>query len=218
MSLRLFNPAEWPTEQVQRRDGSWPRCRARSPEWHQTALRGPAPSPPGEGAAAPQRDASETSPCRRDGQAKPTARPPQGNGPRGPSARESRPRSAVLPHPIRVGAVLVRLVRRAASVYRAAVARGDRAALDLVVVDVRRPAGHRPGGQSKRNGVGREPQHDGRGRASPDVVRSRSPWLPQFGRPAPRAGPVVSHQGPFMGLFLRRGFRVSCDTQSLSGT
>lgn len=29
--------------------------------------------------------------------------------------------------------------------------------------------------------------------------------LPQFGRVAPQAGPVVTHQGSFMGLFFRRG-------------
>ena len=47
---------------------------------HQTALRGPAPGPSGTAAVTSEGDASETSPCRRTGQAKRRARPPKGHG------------------------------------------------------------------------------------------------------------------------------------------
>lgn len=49
-------------------------------------------------------------------------------------------------------------------------------------------AGRRPGGQSKRDGVGREPQRDREVEPQTIVAPARSPWLPQLGRRTPRPG------------------------------
>ena len=50
------------------------------PARHQTALRGQATFPSEKATVAASGDASETSPCRRTGKARRSARPPKGNG------------------------------------------------------------------------------------------------------------------------------------------
>src|SRR6185436_13887195 len=124
-------------------------------ERHQTALRGPVPAAPAEAAVTPKCDAPETSPCRTGGHSKRTARPPKGNGLGLASRRGNRdPRPALVPAPDRVGSVLIRLARRAASAHHAAVARGDSAGVCLVGVDLVHPTGHRPGANPNAMGSG----------------------------------------------------------------
>src|SRR6478672_12124019 len=77
MSLRLFNlfGAGRP---VTRSTGMVLATASRSVERHQTAFRGPAPSPSGGAAAGPKPGAPETSPCRQGGHSKRVARSPGG--------------------------------------------------------------------------------------------------------------------------------------------
>ena len=98
MSLRLFNPvrADRPT-QTQRRDGSCNGVTPAGRERSQTALRGPAALPSGGATVAPKRNAPETSPCRRDGHSKTTARPPEGDGFDGRRRGNRDPRPALAP-------------------------------------------------------------------------------------------------------------------------
>jgi len=75
-------------------------------ERHQTALWGPTPGPSGPAVVAPKRDASETSPCRRGGHSKRTARSPEGvtipaGDPRGNREPPSLVAPARRPHRLR---------------------------------------------------------------------------------------------------------------------
>src|SRR5688572_20624520 len=64
-------------------------------ERHQTALRGPAPSPSGKAAVTNEGDAAETSPCRRDRRFLDDGLDPRRGAARArPAAGESRPPSA----------------------------------------------------------------------------------------------------------------------------
>ena len=88
----------------------------------------------------------------------------RGDGPGWRSAGESRPPSVVVPAPDRIGSVRQRLARRAASVAHAA--RWRRLFSSWLISSTRALTGHRSGGQSQRDGVGRMPQHDTGGRTS----------------------------------------------------
>jgi len=163
---------------------------SRASERHQTALRGLVPSTPVEATVTPKRDAPETSPFRSGGHSKRTARPQWvtvgrwrfGGGIETPDRRCSGSH--------RVGSVLTQLARRAtrpttprshgATRRRLSPRDGSRPSS--------RPTGHRSGGQSKRDGVGRGPQRDGRGRASQDRRASAVAVVPQFGGQLPGPG------------------------------
>ena len=131
-------------------------------------------------------DASETSPCRRNGHAKRTARSPQ--GPRldaGVSARESRPPAVVVSSSRPHRPVSHRLVGRAASVACVA-GRNDACSQTSSISSA---SGRRPGGQSKCDGVGRVPQRGRRDRCPKSMPRQRGrPWRPSSAVELPRPG------------------------------
>jgi hypothetical protein len=77
MAFRLFNRSE-PTEFTQRRDGS-----SHGVSLNRAApnsLTGPVASASADATVTPKHDVLETSPCRRDGHSKSTARSPEGDG------------------------------------------------------------------------------------------------------------------------------------------
>ena len=144
------------------------------------------------------RGASETSPCRRAGDAKRRARPPKGDGDRKATRRGNRdPRAVGATSRYRVGSV-----RRHSVVGPHRVGDGSRR-----LVLIRSPA--------------RGPIQSRRGRACA-AARPKRSW-PQtrsrlavavdapVRRAAPRAGPVGDvarsmHQGPFMSFLFEEGF------------
>ena len=142
------------------------------------------------------RRASETSPCRRAGNAKRRARPPQGDS-RPPGRRRGNrdPRTLLVwPGclPRRLQLVFTRSSgRNSLSV----VAASDVAAIEDGLLRVRWWFfGHRPGGQSKSSGVGRVPQRDTTGswpqkKVSKVAVVVSAPVR----RAAPQVGPKVRH-------------------------
>jgi hypothetical protein len=141
------------------------------------------------------RRASETSPCRRAGNAKRRARPPQGDGKRPDRRRGNRDPRALLVWP---GC----LPRRLQLVFTRSSGRNS---LSVVAQSMSMQArtdsfgfdggffGHRPGGQSKLNGVGRVPQRDRRGRSLRRKSRSAVVVSAPVRRAAPQVGPKVRH-------------------------
>jgi len=96
MSLRLFNLFQ-AVDQSFAAPGWFLAAVSHSCERHQTVVRGRVPSPSGQATVAANDDASDTSPCRRNGHSKRTARSPKGDGFCRRAARESRPPSVVVP-------------------------------------------------------------------------------------------------------------------------
>src|SRR3954454_24657770 len=79
MSLCLFNPSE-SADRLLAAPGWFGTGVSLVSERHQTALRGRVPSASADATVGPKPDAPETSPCRRSGHSKRTARPPKGDG------------------------------------------------------------------------------------------------------------------------------------------
>jgi hypothetical protein len=142
-------------------------------------------------------DASETSPCRRAGQAKQRARPPKGNrfrqaNSRGIETSVSRGRLPSAASAQLESSSVVGPHRRAMGPSRSS------------------KAGRRREGQSKANGVGRGPQRDVCGLAVPEkrlvhAVAGIAPVRPA----APRAGPVVASGCARHGLFISKGSSIA---------
>ena len=120
------------------------------------------------------RRASETSPCRRTGNAKRRARPPWGDDWQPDRRHGIRDPRALLVWawclPRRLQLVFTRSSDRNSLFFVAPIHVGA-SRTDSFGFDVRF-FGHRPGGQSKRDGVRRVPQRDRRGQASEDGLEN----------------------------------------------
>ena len=203
----------------QRRDGSHRGISLCKTERHQTALRGPAQTCSHARTATRAfssfrgiltRRASETSPCRRAGDAKQRARPPQGDDEQPGRRRGNRdPRAlGVWPGclPRRLQLVCTRSSGRN-SLFRRCGNRCCRNRGRTPLGSMGGCSGHRPGGQSNRGwgptGAAARP----RGVQAPEESldqRGRR-WVPQFGVQLPRPGQS------FVMAFTNRLFAVLGD-------
>jgi len=159
-------------------------------ERHQTAFRGRAAPLAGGAAAAykARRLRNLSVPTGRS--LKTHGSIPRGGGDPGRRcAGELRPLSLVAPAPSRIGFVRQRLARRAAAVDHAA----PRRRWNSTRLISPSPPVTGPGANPNAMGSGVCRSTTGEVEPQEPVVRSRSPMVPQFGRTAPRAGPVVAH-------------------------
>ena len=141
------------------------------------------------------RRASETSPCRRAGNAKRRVRPPQGDGERPDRRRGNRDPRALLGWPgwlpRRLQLVFTRSSgRNSLSVVAPSMWKQSRT--DSFGFD-REFFGHRPGGQSSQSGVRHGPQRDGEVKPQKTVSKVAVVVSAPVRSVAPQAGPKVRH-------------------------
>ena len=141
------------------------------------------------------RGASETSPCRRAGNAKRRARPPWGDGEQPGRRRGNRDPRALLVWsgcvPRRLQLVFTRSSGRDSLATRCPI---DVAAIEDGLLWVRCwISGHRPGGQSSRNGVRHLPQRDDEVKPHTMVSEVAVVVNAPVRRAAPQVGPKVRH-------------------------
>jgi hypothetical protein len=144
-------------------------------------------------------DASETSPCRRAGEAKRRTRSPKGDGGRTATPRRNRDlRRVGAMSARRIGSVRVPLGRRAASVGRwsVEVEAGD--------------SGHRRGGQSNRTGSGVCRSVTDGVSAPEGVTPNAVAGVPQLGRQLPTPGRSSPHES----VMTNSSFEVLLDAST----
>ena len=150
-------------------------------------------------------DASETSPCRRNGHSKTTARSPKGDGFTLANRRGNRdPRPSLLQHKA-ASAQLV--VDSFVGPHRSPASPGVATLFSSGLISSRPPSSRSPARgliQAKQGQACAAARP--RGRTSNGSHASAVAGVAPVRRTAPRAGPVVTHQGPFICLFSSWGF------------
>jgi hypothetical protein len=157
------------------------------------------------------RRASETSPCRRTGNAKRRAQPPRGNDWQPDRRRGNRdPRTLLLWPGCPSRRLQLVFTRSSGRNSLSVVAAIKVAASEGGLLQVRWWFfGHRPGGQSKPSRVRQVPQRDDEGRCPTRKSRRlRSSFVPQFAVQLPRPGRRFVMVAP-IGWFIYRCFHLS---------